>query len=73
LKPFSLNILWPQKGPKDDRLFAAFEKSPTRKMTGRSCLIRLWRIGKELLFDPAFRRESSIPSMNDPAFSGDFS
>jgi hypothetical protein len=29
-------------------------------------------IGKELLFDPP-QAESSIPSMNVPAFSGDFS
>ena len=48
---------------KNDSLFAAFEKSPTWKMTGRSWPIRLRRIGKELLFDPP-QAESSIPSMN---------
>jgi len=35
-------------------------------MTGRSCPIRLRRIGKELLFDSAGWRMSSIPSMNAP-------
>jgi hypothetical protein len=49
-------------------LFAAFEKSPSWKMTGRSWPIRLRRIGKELLFESADRLTSSTPSMNVPAF-----
>jgi len=55
-----------KKARKDDSLFPAFEKSPARKMTGRSCPFRLRRIGKELLFESADWRMSSIPSMNAP-------